>query len=134
MRFFFTFVFELLTNKSKNYILEIPNMSLNCWYLRCWQICYFFIFEFVDADECTLGTANCPSNSLCVNRDQGFDCDCVSGYTKVADTCQGKPLVFFLLGWDEGHVNISTTYIQNANNQWYLGFPWNPWFMMLGVL
>ncbi|XP_065939071.1 uncharacterized protein [Magallana gigas] len=42
----------------------------------------------VDADECTLGTANCPSNSLCVNRDQGFDCNCVSGYTKVGDTCQ----------------------------------------------
>lgn len=42
----------------------------------------------VDADECTLGTANCPSNSQCVNRDQGFDCNCVTGYTKVGDTCQ----------------------------------------------
>lgn len=80
---------------SKNFIFEIPNMSLNRWNLRCWQICNFFIFEFVDADECTLGTANCPSNSQCVNRDQGFDCNCVTGYTKVGDICQGKPLVPF---------------------------------------
>lgn len=91
----FIVVFEILTNMSKKFIFEIPNMSLNRWNLRCWQIWNFFIFEFVDADECTLGTANCPSNSQCVNRDQGFDCNCVTGYTKVGDTCQGKPLVPF---------------------------------------
>lgn len=95
LRFFFIVVFEILTNMSKKFIFEIPNMSLNRWNLRCWQIWNFFIFEFVDADECTLGTANCPSNSQCVNRDQGFDCNCVTGYTKVGDTCQGKPLVPF---------------------------------------
>ncbi|XP_056001709.1 uncharacterized protein LOC125655815 [Ostrea edulis] len=41
-----------------------------------------------DANECTLGTASCPANSQCVNKDPGYECQCVSGYSKVGALCQ----------------------------------------------
>ncbi|XP_061167956.1 serine-rich adhesin for platelets-like [Saccostrea echinata] len=42
----------------------------------------------VDADECVLGTANCPANSRCVNQNPGYECQCLTGYSKFGATCQ----------------------------------------------
>ena len=36
--------------------------------------------QCADVDECELGNA-CGSNSLCLNRDGGYECSCPAGFT-----------------------------------------------------
>lgn len=62
--------------------------------LQMWFSGYHFTdvisdYHFTDADECVLRTANCPSNSQCVNQDPGFQCNCLTGYIKEGALCQG---------------------------------------------
>lgn len=38
-------------------------------------------------DECAAGTAVCPAQSYCVNKAEGYMCNCSSGYKMVDDKC-----------------------------------------------
>lgn len=44
----------------------------------------------LDINECTEGTAQCPSHSTCGNTIGSFVCNCDSGFRKVADMCEGN--------------------------------------------
>ena len=37
--------------------------------------------HFSDVDECASGTAECPENADCVNKENGYYCQCIIGYT-----------------------------------------------------
>ncbi len=41
----------------------------------------------LDIDECDLGIADCPENSVCINTPGGYECECLPGYTKVDGVC-----------------------------------------------
>ena len=43
-----------------------------------------------DVDECS-NSGICPPNSVCVNSEGSYDCECSNGYTKNENgVCQGK--------------------------------------------
>ena len=52
----------------------------------------------VDLDECATGTSECPDNTYCVNKENGYDCPCSPGYNRTSDygsctninECQGE--------------------------------------------
>jgi hypothetical protein len=70
-------------SKDKLQYFTVENVIKSLSYMQ--MICLV-----TDANECTLGTASCPANSQCVNKEPGYDCQCVSGYTKVGALCQGR--------------------------------------------
>ena len=37
--------------------------------------------DYADIDECTVGTAVCPNHADCVNKENGYSCQCTPGYT-----------------------------------------------------
>ena len=44
---------------------------------------------FSDVDECNDDTADCPSNSICINTRGSFECPCERGYTMTGEACVG---------------------------------------------
>ena len=50
-----------------------------------------FIYLFLDIDECSVGTASCDVNSICMNTRGSYNCQCKDGYTKNENgQCIGK--------------------------------------------
>ena len=46
--------------------------------------------EFLDIDECAIGTDNCDANALCINTNGSFTCMCQLGYAENGENCAGK--------------------------------------------
>jgi len=64
-------------------LLEVDNFSVNNK-IKSYLVC------FTDVDECASSDHNCPSNSLCVNLQPGFTCQCLEGYVSVHSFCAGE--------------------------------------------
>ena len=45
---------------------------------------------FLDIDECSTGVHNCIQNQQCVNTPGDYECECISGYRLVNETCEGN--------------------------------------------
>ena len=45
--------------------------------------------HYIDINECSTGVHNCTQNQQCVNRPGDYECECVSGYELVNETCEG---------------------------------------------
>ena len=41
-----------------------------------------------DVDECA--SQSCPANSVCVNTEGSYNCQCFNGYEKIGSLCYGK--------------------------------------------
>lgn len=39
---------------------------------------------------CDFGLDDCDVNALCIDRDGGFDCTCITGYSGNGTHCDGK--------------------------------------------
>ncbi|KAK3103621.1 hypothetical protein FSP39_020595 [Pinctada imbricata] len=48
-----------------------------------------------DIDECTTGSATCPSNSYCVNTPGSYRCQCEDGFVMANGNCSGNNIVGF---------------------------------------
>lgn len=53
----------------------------------CTRAQKYFSLLFADVDECAEGTANCQANSYCVNTDNGYSCQCNTGYVANGNVC-----------------------------------------------
>ena len=46
--------------------------------------------NFLETDECTLGSHNCGINAECTNTNGSFSCACNAGYSGNGVTCNGR--------------------------------------------
>ena len=73
--------------------------------------------EFADIDECLedalLSINSCENvkNSLCVNNEGSFDCNCAQGYDIVNDTCLSKLISSIQFKENKSFTFICYTYI-----------------------
>ena len=45
---------------------------------------------YIDIDECTAGTHDCPVNATCINNIGNYTCECMTGYEWNGTHCVGK--------------------------------------------
>ena len=74
-------------------LIDIVNSSFSFAILsiRVEVTSFFLIFPDL-TDECGLGTHNCDVNSLCINNNVSFSCECLPGFngTGTNGTCSGN--------------------------------------------
>ena len=48
------------------------------------------IYDFLEIDECSLGTDNCDFQAICINSEGSFTCTCGLGYSGDGESCEGN--------------------------------------------
>ena len=50
----------------------------------------FVLYNCLDINECTKGSATCHTNADCTNTDGSYTCMCKAGYTGDGSLCEGR--------------------------------------------
>jgi hypothetical protein len=61
-----------------------------------------FLWNFLDIDECSVGSHNCHDNATCEDIDGSFTCTCKAGYSGDGTDCQGECFLLNLSGKNNG--------------------------------
>ena len=57
------------------------------------------VYMYAAFSVCEFGLNDCDVNATCIDRDGGFDCQCITGYSGNGAHCDGKSITF-ITNWN----------------------------------